>query len=365
MTLAQPKERETMRGAQAATNGVYEREAPGTNGQRRTPSVAGVSVPLLVRRAGPATTCQPITVGLPFPRGALTAAEALVLLDGARGALPLQTCPLARWSDGSIKWLLLDTLLPPEHGESLRLAAGQDKVPAPPLPGALCVREGFDAITVDTGTARFHLDRGRLLPFTRVVLNDRDALENGGCRLVLSDARGREGTPVVRAVALEASGPVRATVRLEGTFGGRVPARFVARLCFFAGNGLVRLRLTLHNPRRARHPGGLWDLGDRGSLFFRDLSLGLAVRGRGAPRLHWSAEVGQPAAETTGRLEIYQDSSGGANWMSKNHVNRQGKVPCSFRGYRVRAGGAESVGLRASPLLCVEGDAGPYTVAVP
>ena len=58
-----------------------------------------------------------------------------------------------------------------------------------------------------------------------------------------------------------------------------------------------------------------------------------------------------------GALEIYQDSSGGENWDSRNHVNREGRVPCSFRGYRVRAGGREESGLRASPAVAVAGTA--------
>jgi len=51
------------------------------------------------------------------------------------------------------------------------------------------------------------------------------------------------------------------------------------------------------------------------------------------------------------RLEIYQDSSGGENWQSRNHVNREGRVPCRFRGYRVTTGNNEEYGLRASPLV--------------
>ena len=46
-------------------------------------------------------------------------------------------------------------------------------------------------------------------------------------------------------------------------------------------------------------------------------------------------------------------------------MNRLGRVPCSFRGYRVRIGNREESGLRASPTVSVQGETGSVTVAVP
>jgi hypothetical protein len=50
-------------------------------------------------------------------------------------------------------------------------------------------------------------------------------------------------------------------------------------------------------------------------------------------------------------VEIYQDSSGGANWNSANHLNRDGVVPLAFRGYRVSADGETTSGERATPVV--------------
>src|SRR5207302_3219929 len=60
-----------------------------------------------------------------------------------------------------------------------------------------------------------------------------------------------------------------------------------------------------------------------------------------------------------------QDSSGGENWKSRNHVNRHGRVPCSFRGYRARHAGREERGLRASPVVAVHGEGRCVAAAVP
>jgi hypothetical protein len=229
----------------------------------------------------------------------------------------------------------------------------------------LKVSESPYSFVIDTGAARFHVSRRRLQPLTQVLGGKKELLVPADTGTFLTDAKGTLRRGKITQSALEARGPVRLTVRLEGLFEGS-PLRFVARLSFFGGTGLVHLRFTLHNPNRARHRGGLWDLGDPGSVLFKDLSLQWALLSTRKPSCHWSAEVGQPSCDSAdGHLEIYQDSSGGENWQSRSHVNRHGRIPCSFRGYRIRTDTDDSFGLRASPLVCLNGGHGSLMVAVP
>ena len=322
-------------------------------------------MPLVVHCAA-ASSGQPVTVGLPFPKGVLRDPRTLALRDADGAAVPLQAETLARWSDGSVQWLLVDFIIgstPPglSRWTLQRDVDGYGESAGQPL----LIDEDAEGIVVDTGAAIFLLNRSSLPPFMQVMVGGCALLDPRSVRTVLADGRGRLGLPRVCRVAVEARGPVRATVRWDGVFTGRVPCRFIARLCFFRGTGLVRLRLTVHNPNRAKHPGGLWDLGDPGSMLFRELSLELGLQSEAPPRITWSAEVGQPVRSTTaGRLEVYQDSSGGENWQSRNHVNRDGRVPCSFRGYRVNAD-TDQRGLRASPTVALEGANGCLTVAIP
>jgi hypothetical protein len=229
----------------------------------------------------------------------------------------------------------------------------------------LLMTESPNAIVVETGCAEFHLDRRRLQPFTKVRVGGEDVLKPDAGGVIFTAANGRGETARIEQLAVEARGPVRATVRLEGHFTGRDKLRFVARMSFYAGAALVRFALTIHNPRRARHQGGIWDLGDSGSVLFRDLSLELQIRSTAEPTVTWTAEAGQlPTSTGTGALELYQDSSGGDNWQSRNHVNRDGRIPVSFRGYRVRQGDEKGQGLRASPVARLQGTDGGVTVAV-
>ena len=77
---------------------------------------------------------------------------------------------------------------------------------------------------------------------------------------------------------------------------------FDTRLHFFAGSAVVRFEVTLRNPRKADHPGGLWDLGNGGSVYLRDAALTLAfmpASGAGhAPLLPGNRLAVRPMAAT-------------------------------------------------------------------
>ncbi|MGH2570243.1 MAG: hypothetical protein ACRDGR_03390, partial [bacterium] len=195
--------------------------------------------------------------------------------------------------------------------------------------------------------------------FRSVQVAGREAVDPERSGIALHDERGDDWSAVVRAMAVETPGPIRATARVEGAFertGERPLLEFVARLHFHAGSGGVRVVFTVRNPRRAAHPGGVWELGDPGSVLVRDLSVRVASAGGRA--MSWSPEIGTPLEPVRGgTLSLYQDSSGGENWRSRVHLDRDGTIPMTFRGWRARAGDEERSGLRATPRFAVGGDA--------
>src|SRR5438477_23756 len=73
---------------------------------------------------------QPVTVGVPFPRGVLREPEKLWLANADGMPVPLQVKPLARWADGSIKWLLCDFVIErvPAGSQSWQLCQGEHPV---------------------------------------------------------------------------------------------------------------------------------------------------------------------------------------------------------------------------------------------
>ena len=82
-------------------------------------------------------------------------------------------------------------------------------------------------------------------------------------------------------------------------------------------------------------------------------------------KIRYSAEPGKPFSAAIDKLEIYQDSSGGENWKSSNHLNRNRIVPNTFRGYRTRIGKNERTGLRATPIVQLDRGEEVVSVAMP
>src|SRR6516162_5090507 len=58
-------------------------------------------------QAGPRRR-EPVTCGIPWPRGVLTDPSVLRMADSLGQAAVLQTRVLDRWPDGSVCWWLLD-----------------------------------------------------------------------------------------------------------------------------------------------------------------------------------------------------------------------------------------------------------------
>jgi YetA-like protein len=291
---------------------------------------------------------QPVTTGVCLPQGEFRQPVA-VTLHGPQGTvLPVQSRTLALWPDDSARWLLLDFLLPLLESEvsSWTLLPG-DRSAA--LLTEIRTEQTASGVVVETGAARFEIGTGGVPFFSAAWPAEGSVPGRSSTALILTDAHGKSHSPRRVGVRVVEAGPLRVTVALDGEL---PELRLRARLHFFAGTGLVKAEVTLHNPRRARHRGGLWDLGDPGSILFRELSLECGIAGDEPPEVSYRAEPGAPLRTVAGgKLEVYQDSSGGDNWQSPNHVNRKGEIPCRFRGYRVRDAAGETVGTRSQPTL--------------
>lgn len=320
-----------------------------TQGTRETASSVVAPVRLActqVLRGAP----QPIRLGVPFAPGMLhdVGTASLRLASGAR---PLTDCTvLARWSDHSVKWALAEALLtdlmPGETQAYLEITPGL----APPVTTFVT---GTDpqGIRVETGShqvlLQIHGIAGRLCQVSTVTGKDL-----GDLRISLAAGRERACRLNLGAWQVEHAGRVRQTYTLRGTWPQWPELALQVRLSLYAGTGLMQCEVTLHNQRRARHEGGLWDLGDAGSCLIRDFSLHcFSHRPMQGAFVSLDAEQSMPlAAEQQGLL--VQHSSGGRNWRSRNHVDAHGRVPLTHWGYDWQTfDGSRHCGARANPTV--------------
>ncbi len=204
--------------------------------------------------------------------------------------MPLQTRILESWPDGSARWVLLDWQadVAAESAARYRVEIGKKTSPDAGSPRVQVRRDGSNLV-LDTGAARFALGAGGAFPFEAVtVAGDRPAIDAGRTGLTVIDEAGQAFQPKLERVELAEQGPLRVAVAIEGRLepvrpGGQPLCRLFGWLHFYAGLAAVRIDLTLHNPRRAGHPGNCWSLGDAGSVYLRDAALTVALPHDTAP----------------------------------------------------------------------------------
>jgi hypothetical protein len=332
-----------------------------------------IPIHVFPRRNEPATAFarnrEPVTCGVPFPQGECHDERTIALVSAGGLRLPLQTKVLDRWPDSSIRWLLADFQVQTDGsgGASYELISGVPTrfVDTP----TVSATEKDGAVTVTTGVLECSFWKGGRFPLAAVTGPGGDERHCYGCLLLVEDQAGKGWEPRIHQVTIEASGPIRAVVRLDAVplrLGSKAWVDVVARLHFFAGSPVVRFELALCNRGAAEHSGGFWDLGDSGSVYFHDVGLVFSLPySPTATAAVASHECGDPLKPVWLPYDLYQESSGGERWDSANHVNRFGKVPLGFRGYRSVSGSVRRDGARATPIICISNGAAELALAMP
>jgi len=199
---------------------------------------------------GVTLAAAPMTVGVPFPRGALSDVERLRLVDASGAELPMQARVSARWSRfGPIKWVLLDFEAALSGGPAeffLEYGEGVARRTLEPMrvetSGKSFPRIAGEALRVDADglSARTGGDAAfRPLLNPGALLGAFVQHENGK----LFTMGGRDAT-----VELEEHGPVKTVVRATGFYtepmSGATFCRYDTRYYFFRSSPVARVMHT-------------------------------------------------------------------------------------------------------------------------
>ena len=129
--------------------------------------------------------------------------------------------------------------------------------------------EHGDTIVAIDGDIAYHFARGSMFP--KISVGSTPINDEPG-EIVVADSEGVElhvslGDPTLLAQdALSATIAIVGRVQLESD-------RFLNLSLFFEvlAAGSMVVTCEVHNPHRAQHPDGIWDLGDAGSLLIKSL----------------------------------------------------------------------------------------------
>ena len=359
-------------------------------------STADVRIPISVGNASTHPCPKlPFWTGVPLPVGALMDAAALRLLDSSGSAVPAQFDVLGTWSDGSMKWILVSFFAAPDAAEDEGCPSAEqfvltadDSVRAPALPQPAMADPDTHRFKVSTGPLEFWINRHGFVGPSGVMLDidgdgqfaadDRIVPESESAGIV---ATGPDGTLYsshfgrLAGVEIERAGPVHVVVAVRGDLrcqgADAALLNYTMRIHAFAGLSLLRVVLTVHNPRPAGRPedGSRWVLGQSGAVLLKALQYVLPLRlVEGHRRVTLSHEPGRllERIPLVAPMCVYQDSSGGESWFHRTHVNRDNAIPLRFRGYRVYCDGRQiDAGLRASPWVEVADMRWAAAVAAP
>ncbi len=293
---------------------------------------------------------EPITVGVPLPRGRVRDAGTLVVTAGE--PLPTQATALDRWPDGSIRWALVETRADVAAPGAEWLV--HDGLAPPPVAEPLVLTLTPRRASVTTGDVRIDLDLDRGQPFASILADGRPVIDAARAAVHIVDAGGAVVPVRFAAITAEVSGPLRTVLCVDGEAGA---LRVTLRLTFLAGRPQMGVELALHNPNAATHPGGFWELGDPGSVCLREVAVHLPLPGA-AQACKVSLERAAPLHAVALPFAVTQHASGGEHWKSEVHVNAGGAVTLAHPGFTTTSGGVTATGRRATPLVVAEHTAG-------
>src|SRR4030095_340847 len=163
-----------------------------------------VSALRLIRGAPSTPHIEPVSTGIPFAPGILQRPEQIGVIDGTGRRLASSATPLARWPDGSLRWVLVDWLVAASGSREEEIAIDVCDDTASPAPAIACTSHPghYD---VDTGVARLDVPRDVFTPFAALRRTDALAACVAAAELRCDGGDGRTLMPRLRTLAVESA----------------------------------------------------------------------------------------------------------------------------------------------------------------
>lgn len=208
----------------------------------------------------------PVRSGLPIPRGELADPRHAAVLGPGGKPIPSQNRAMARWPDGSVKWLYLDF----SHdfsgsGEGRYTVIYGNRVKAAEPAQRVQVRSTGSGMEVDTGAIRLRIPKGRFGILEDVRLASGKLVQAEPVAVTISEAGGRVWSALdlpVENLVIEQEGPLHTVILAESKLApsGKPASGFYhrARIHAYAGSPLVQVDYFVANTdsRDAGHVEG-------------------------------------------------------------------------------------------------------------
>ncbi|MEM7131816.1 MAG: hypothetical protein AAF702_36215 [Chloroflexota bacterium] len=264
---------------------------------------------------------EPVSFSIPFAQKTLMDADHLFVLDG-NIAIPTQRHVLARWADGSVKWLLvhLQPDLPGNHSKDLSFEVDSSSVQ--PAPAQTCTLvESPKGLVVDTGPLTFTIPNIGFDPITDVYLNEQFSSisdQNRGSQPFSGFEMRFSGieyitTGAPTSIQVLESGPLRCTIEIEGELqsialtasnnASAQPILFCGRITAYAGKSYI------HIEHQFIHRGDEQDLHlEEYHLRYRPKAVGKIQTALGQGFYRTAIEQGTPANGNAVHMDLLAET---------------------------------------------------------
>lgn len=171
--------------------------------------------------------------------------------------------------------------------------------------------------------------------------------------------RGVLGRPVIKR-----SGKILSVTRYRIDFPSCTALRGCLDIWCWTAAGLIRWEFCIVNTQAAQHRHGLWDLGDKYSLYVQCMRIIVSVS-HSVRNVYCSPARKEAFLEMNGsELFIHQESSGLPHWRHANHVNRLGRVSARFAGGVVQSSDRSMYTPALDPIIVLAGEKVLVTLAL-
>ena len=202
-----------------------------------------VSIPVeILEEDGVARTAE-IRFGFPLPEKMFHDLKSLRVLSPAGSEVPAQFSALGFWGDQSIKWTLVEFLMPLQAREKavFRVEAGKDVHPMP-VNSPIVVTENTGIYSISTGPLACCIKSNSPTLADEIIVNGKNF---GSLLPRLLDENNKPANAKHKRILIEEQGNLAVTFRIDGEFiGDRRPGGYTARLRFFANSTIVKLVFT-------------------------------------------------------------------------------------------------------------------------
>lgn len=177
-----------------------------------------------------------VSFGVPFRKGEVTEKTPLELRTESGKTLPTEQWTLAKWPDGSLKWLGVAAVIPGGTQSAELIKVKKSSAAS----GAAMAEELSDGYRITTGKITAIIPKSGENIISALYVGD--TMVGSSADLVASEG-GREYISGIDKVTLEQNGAVRSTVKIEGRHkgNGREWLPFVVRMYFYKGSDQIRL----------------------------------------------------------------------------------------------------------------------------